>query len=267
MSVELNEQSELETLQNPDLDNVVVATKSVDAIQKLIDRGIDVSKIRGACNETPLHRIACSSEAVLDVDVLHMLVHICGVDLEARDEDGLTCLETADYYGKYDVLFWFINAGASLNTSLLCTHSYYCAICLIAAGANVNAQDVFGKTALYFSVWNYSQSIFYALIAAGADFDAFDRRTFVAVARRGWSLDSKEIDFARHDIAKARLDFVRQRALQVCAGLYSLHLPALLLCEILLFACGPVAPLISFHHWWKIATRVKHFFPSQSPSQ
>jgi hypothetical protein len=30
-------------------------------------------------------------------------------------------------------------------------------------------------------------------------------------------------------------------------------------CAVLVHACGPVAPLILFHQWWKIATVVKHF--------
>jgi hypothetical protein len=38
-----------------------------------------------------------------------------------------------------------------------------------------------------------------------------------------------------------------------------MRLDALQMCEILQQACGPVAPLIAFHHWWKIATTVKHF--------
>jgi hypothetical protein len=60
-------------------------------------------------------------------------------------------------------------------------------------------------------------------------------------------------------LPKARIDFVRDRALRVCIGLQSLELDALQLCEILLFASGRVAQLILFHIWWKIATTVKHF--------
>jgi hypothetical protein len=55
------------------------------------------------------------------------------------------------------------------------------------------------------------------------------------------------------------IDFVSDRARQVCIGLQSLRIDALQMCEVLQFACGAIAPLIPFHIWWKIATTVKHF--------
>jgi hypothetical protein len=70
---------------------------------------------------------------------------------------------------------------------------------------------------------------------------------------------AEAVESARREIAKVRLDFVRHRAWQVCIGLQSRGLDALQMCEILVHACGPVAPLIPFHQWWKIATTVKHF--------
>jgi len=79
------------------------------------------------------------------------------------------------------------------------------------------------------------------------------------LARFGRRIDPAEIKVARRDIAKARIDFVRNRALQVCIGLRVLELDALQMCEILQFACGHLAHLIPFHVWWKIAITVKHF--------
>jgi len=79
------------------------------------------------------------------------------------------------------------------------------------------------------------------------------------MAHRGWTVDADQIEAARRDIAKTRLDFVRDRAAEVCISLQSLQLNALQMCEILQFACGPVAQLIPFHIWWKIATTIKHF--------
>jgi hypothetical protein len=79
------------------------------------------------------------------------------------------------------------------------------------------------------------------------------------MAYRGMIIDRDQAEVARRDIAKARIDFVRYRALEVCIGLQSLRLDALQLCEILQFACGAIAPLIPFHIWWTIATTVKHF--------
>jgi hypothetical protein len=104
-------------------------------------------------------------------------------------------------------------------------------------------------------------TVVHPLLAAGADLDAADdgETARQVLARRGWTIDPDEVEAARRDIAKARIDFVRDRALQVCIGLQSLRIDALQMCEILQFACGRVAPLIPFHIWWKIATTVKHF--------
>jgi hypothetical protein len=79
----------------------------------------------------------------------------------------------------------------------------------------------------------------HALIAAGADLDSVDGAgvTLRAVlARRGWTVDGAQVKVARRDIAKTRIDFVRDRARHVCIGLQSLRLDALQLCEILPFA-------------------------------
>jgi hypothetical protein len=71
--------------------------------------------------------------------------------------------------------------------------------------------------------------------------------------------DSEPVEAARRQIAKVRLDLVRYRAMEICIGLQPLQLDAAQLCEILQLACGPLAHVISFHQWWKIATTVKHF--------
>jgi len=100
------------------------------------------------------------------------------------------------------------------------------------------------------------------LLAAGADLDVADNAGATArqvLARRGRTIDPDQVEAARRDIAKTRVDVVRCRAVQVCIGLQSLRIDALQMCEMLPLACGPVAPLIPFHIWWKIATTVKHF--------
>jgi hypothetical protein len=100
------------------------------------------------------------------------------------------------------------------------------------------------------------------LIAAGADLDAVDDAGETArqvLARRGWTIDPDQVEAARREIAKARLDFVRHRALELCIGLQSLRIDALANVRNPAICVWPVAPLIPFHIWWKIATTVKHF--------
>jgi ankyrin repeat protein len=243
------------------------AATNTAAIQALIDRGVNVRELRISDDSTPLHLAACSCR---DADVFEMLVKVCGIDLEARNRIDETCLHYAARSENDFSLRWLLNAGADMNcvrrngsTPLHDANLHSGAVILLAAGANVCARDNAGRTALHSVVgaWNGITAV-HSLIAAGADLDAADdagETVHQALARRGWTIDPDEVEAERREIAKARLDFVRHRALQVCIGLQLLEFDALQMCEILLFACGPIAPLIPFHIWWKIATTVKHF--------
>jgi hypothetical protein len=70
-----------------------------------------------------------------------------------------------------------------------------------------------------------------------------------------------EIAEARRRIARERVDLIRARAFEVCVALESLELPALVMCEILEFACAPFAACVPFHHKWDIVVAVKHHEP------
>jgi hypothetical protein len=133
---------------------------------------------------------------------------------------------------------------------------------LLVAGQTC-ARDNNGQTPLH-CVAHAENSVaaVHALLAAGADLDVANDAGESArqvLARRGLTINPSQVEAARRVIAKARLDFVHDRALEMCIGLQSLELDALQMCKVLQFACGPVAPLIPFHIWWKIATTVKHF--------
>jgi hypothetical protein len=154
--------------------------------------------------------------------------------------------------------------GANVNsvdvqgqTPLHRVSDYECTVLLLAAGASVTALDHSGQTPLVSarkkSVMEFVRPAF---LAAGADPSDVSQQSIADVSAR-------QFESARRDIAKTRLDFVRCRAMHVCIGLQSLRLDALQLCEILQHACGPLAHLIAFHQWWKIATTVKHFQQQQ----
>lgn len=169
--------------------------------------------------------------------------------------------------------------GPGGQTPLHAVGNYECAILLLAAGAEVDQRVEDGQTAcnratamlgprprlasLGVDRGVFNRKSIYALLGAGARIDAIDGngrsvKQILAALSQGGPVDS-HVETARRDISKTRLDFVRSRALQVCIGLQSLNLDALQMCEILVHACGPLARLIAFHHWWKIATTVKHF--------
>jgi ankyrin repeat protein len=242
-----------------------VAT-STAAIQALTTRGVVVRAIVASNGATPLHAAAGQT----DVRVFHMLVNVCGIDVETRNDDGSASIHFGAMFENAVALRWLIEAGADVNvadndgaTPLHRANDFDCAVLLLAAGANVCARDCHGRTALHDFVANeVSELTVHALLAAGADLDAVDNDGQTSrhmLARRGWAIDPDNVEASRREIAKARIDFVRDRARQICIGLQSLRIDALQMCEVLQFACGAIAPLIPFHIWWKIATTVKHF--------
>jgi len=243
------------------------ASASTDAIWALIHRGVVVREVLTSDGRTPLHKAAVRTR---DARVFDLLVNVCGIDLEARSRDGVTSLLCAAEYGNVVALRWLIEAGADVNSvdiygsmPLFRVSRHDCAVVLLAAGANVCARDNNGHTPLHcVALAASSFTAVHSLIAGGADLDAANdagETARQALARRGWTLHPDQVEAARREIAKTRIDFVRYRALQVCIGLQSLRLNALQMCEILQFACGALALLIPFHIWWATATTVKHF--------
>jgi ankyrin repeat protein len=246
------------------------AATSTAAIQALLDRGVVLRDIVLGNGKTPLH---VAAEFCRDPAVFAMLVNVCGVDMRALDSFVGSCVHVAVVHENVAALRWFINAGVDVSisaagsvvgaTPLHFANNYKCALFLLAAGADVCARNIAGQTALHWFVRDEADAtLVHALLATGADLDIADELGTTVrqeLDDGGVTIDADQIDAARRDIAEARIDLVRDRALQVCISLQSLALDALQMCEILQFACGPVGSLIPFHVWWKIATTVKHF--------
>jgi ankyrin repeat protein len=238
-----------------------LAAKGPKVIQSLIDRGIVIHDLIDIDGRNALHEAV--DRAAPDVDTFTMLVNVCGVDVDAREKstNGFTCAHIAARNNSADTLYWLINAGANINREsfhrVIPLHfaGADCARLLLAAGSVVYGDIILDR------IRENDALILHILLAGDYAFDSIgDDGELVRqeLAERD-CLDADRVKIERHRIVTQRLDFVRYRALEVCVGLQSLNLPALLACEILLFACGPVAPIIPFHHWWQIATIVKHF--------
>lgn len=264
----------LNSLQRRDL--VTLAATSTAIIVALENRGVVINELRDDDDgRTPLH-IACGSHSP-DRSVVNMLAYRCDIDLNVRDSVGNTPCHIAAR-GNVELLRWFVEAGADIEcvnsdgfTPLLvaCHRGWdNCVVVLLAAGANAQAMSSDGTSACGWAVRQCHAEWFMAEIATAIVYAllAVDSELEVSVVQAMWTArglkfgnDAANVDIARRRIAAKRLAFVRKRALQVCIGLQPLGLDALQTCEILMHACGRVAPLISFHHWWKIATTVKHF--------
>lgn len=241
----------------------VFAASGIAAIQTLLDRGVAVNQLRDSEMRTPLHLIAHLRSAETAA-MVRLLVDVCGVDLQARTLDDMTCLtctHIAAISSDSGALRCFIEAGADVNcvdgvgqTPLHRVLGYQCTVLLLAAGADMNILDNNGNTPCQLAASSRprAMNVLPPLIAAGVDLRVLPNGT-------GVTITDEEVETARHDIATARLNLMLPRAIEVCFALQSRGLPALLTCEILVHACGPVAPMVAFHHWWKIVTIVKHF--------
>jgi ankyrin repeat protein len=246
-----------------------VAAMSVDVIRALTDRRhIDICGLCVDGQRTPLHWAGGSDRATVE-----HLVNVCGIDLEMRDAKGETCTFAATENGRADLLRCFIGAGADVHVgdandvtpfhAACSAGSEECALLLLAAGSDVTARDSMGRTASHCAA---NVDLVHVLLAVNADFDAPDHSGVTARQKHAkrrllaprHAPTPADLHALRCCIAKIRLDFVRNRAFQVCVGLQSRGLDALQMCEILQHACGPLAPLIPFHIWWNIATTVKH---------
>lgn len=247
------------------------AATSTAAIRALLNRGVVVNALRQQDSQnTPLHVLAQLPWQRSRLGVVRMLVNDCGLDLYTQNLARDECIDVAIKQCNYNAVRELISAGYSVHRGFFLHESveasdYELTNILLAAGANVNVRDRDGSTPCHV-LRMADGSIGHALIAAGAKLDVANVHGVTArriVTTRSWVVLEDRLETARRDIAMARFAFVRHRALDVCIGLQSLRLDALQMCEILQRACGRFGRFVAFHHWWAVATLVKHFRSKQ----
>jgi ankyrin repeat protein len=272
------------------------AAIGVNAASALIKRNINLNELRDADGNNPCHYAAKGTDVQV---LKALVAHGVDIDaLDKNDKHCVHKaassgrLETLRWLidSAVDVNVEDCTGQTALMHACMGGH-VPCALLLISAGADVCAVDSEAHTVLHFAEHCcLSRPLRHALVAAGADMDVRDdydrsprdiagRMSAIEHSNRGLNglppfvalmmmmatfkpaelISESELNLARRETENMRRQFVRERALQVCMGLQSLRINALQMCEILVHACGPVAQLLSFGWWWKVATTVKHF--------
>jgi ankyrin repeat protein len=249
----------------------LVESVAVSVLDRLIDRGINLTTMRDEYGATLCHYVAHN---VTSEDDFRFLVNLCGNDaVHSMDYGDKTPLHWASLSGNDLAVRVLIELGANIdrqdnwgqNALINAANNVQssCVELLLALGADVDVVTNSGETACHRAAISRKQASLCALVAAGGNLDQPENNgesPRMIAARRNVQLPTAgDVDAARHRIAKTRLDLVRQRAFQICLGLHPLNINALQLCEILVHSFGAIGSVIAFHQWWRIATKVKHF--------
>lgn len=178
-------------------DQGLIRDPDVTPLMSALDRG-DGAKARelvaaGAdVNASDQHgRTALMGAAALgDATTVRALL-AAGAQVNARNKDGETALFPAAFLNRVAVARELIQHGADVNvtsqkqvTPLMeaASHSPHIVDLLISRGANVNARDVLGGTALMMAARGGRGDIARALIKAGADVNAKDNEGRTALS-------------------------------------------------------------------------------------
>jgi ankyrin repeat protein len=258
----------LDGLSNGELMSLV---KSVAVFDRLMARGVNFTAMRDECGATLCHHVARN---VTREDDLRFLVNVCGNDgAHALNNQGRSPLQWASSNGNDSAVRVLVELGANIDrqdnngwtaliTAIAITQPS-CVELLLALGADGGLGTNNDRAACYFAAHFRQFDPLCALVAAGGDLDQPNKEgetpRMVATNKNVALPTADEICAARQRIAKTRLDLVRHRAFQICVGLHPLDINALQLCEILMHSFGAIGSVITFHQWWAIAVKVKHF--------
>jgi ankyrin repeat protein len=249
--------------------SLVSIPSSVAVLKRLLALQVDFSAMRDVHGRSLCHQVVWNAHPNADLDaLLRALVDVPNVDINAVNVNGMTPLHCAVIQRNKNAVRLLVELGADIDRQSTDGRSAVrlasqVSELLIALGADVCLVDKKGQSMCHSAAMCGDVELASAFVAAGGDLDQADNDGDTPRMLSSHYLSrlptADEIDAARQRIAKTRLDFVRNRALEICIGLQPLGIDALQLCEIMAHSFGALGSLIAFHQWWTIATKVKHF--------
>lgn len=101
------------------------------------------------------------------------------------------------------------------------------------------------------------------MLAQQHGFDHVERLLLIAAEQPSLHTDARarllaSLETERRALARDRLDMIRAQAAEICIGLQTLELPALVTLTIVEQACA-AAHLPTMHQIWSLIVAVKHF--------
>jgi len=155
-----------------------VKQKDIEKLKTLIKGGENVNE-RDVYGDTPLIYAASSG----DVDIVRFLIE-SGAAVNEQKNDGSTALMVAARAGNESVVTDLLKSGANVNLRVkaggtgagaltMAAFNYNRKIMsmLIDAGADVNQNDEYGRTALWFAAAKGDLQMVKTLVGLGADYN------------------------------------------------------------------------------------------------
>ena len=261
------------------------AAVSPKTLQFLLQKGMTATDLKYLFDKkyegsvtTPLHHLA-RNKTKNALDVANTLIDDLRFDVNENDGLEGTCCHIAVEEDNYQMLCRFLEQDVDFeepdmfDEANLLNFAIGHAVrggnekmvtLILAAGADVHHIRGYRQTPTFLLENNEIQNQMWQelFLAAGGRFPKTQNCTHpleFLFSFKSELFTPVELEKANRRIEGARNTLVYRRAWHICVGLQNLRISVLEMCEILVNACGRIAPLIPFHIWWKIATKVKHF--------